>query len=379
MSEPDYRTPGQLLKDLLDQKGWSQAILAAVLDVDKTVINKMITGKRSVDATMALVLSEVFGEEPERFMELQLSFDLAQAKITMRPDPMRATRAQLLSDFPVQDMIQRGWLDARDMKSLPAIESSLAKFFESETAAGIESLPHAAKKTNVAEDVSPVQLAWIYRVRKIAREMIVAPYSKKKGQAALGQLSSLLQSPEEARHVPRLLAESGIRFVIVEELKGSKIDGVCFWLDDKSPVIGMSLRFDRIDNFWFVLRHEIEHVLQEDGKVLIALDSDLEGEAGGVGDGIPEFERNANAAAAAFCVPQDALDRFIKRKSPLFAERDLIGFSKTQSLHPGLVAGQLQRVTGRYELFRKHLVPVKKHVAPSALVDGWGDVVPLNS
>jgi len=34
------------------------------------------------------------------------------------------------------------------------------------------------------------------------------------------------------------------------------------WLDDKSPVIALSMRFDRIDNFWFVLRHELEHVLR---------------------------------------------------------------------------------------------------------------------
>ncbi|KAI1694314.1 hypothetical protein Ddc_22202 [Ditylenchus destructor] len=52
----------------------------------------------------------------------------------------------------------------------------------------------------------------------------------------------------------------------VEALSGSKIDGACFWLDAHKPVIGMTLRFDRIDNFWFVLRHEIEHVLREDGR-----------------------------------------------------------------------------------------------------------------
>ena len=47
-----------------------------------------------------------------------------------------------------------------------------------------------------------------------------------------------------------------------EALPSSKIDGVCLWLDQHSPVIGMSLRFDRIDNFWFVLGHEIEHALK---------------------------------------------------------------------------------------------------------------------
>ena len=62
------------------------------------------------------------------------------------------------------------------------------------------------------------------------------------------------------------MMECGVRYIIVEGLPGGKIDGVCFWLDPRSPVIGMSLRFDRIDNFWLVLRHEIEHVLCGHGK-----------------------------------------------------------------------------------------------------------------
>jgi HTH-type transcriptional regulator/antitoxin HigA len=76
----------------------------------------------------------------------------------------------------------------------------------------------------------------------------------------------LLYAPEESRHVPRLLLECGVRFILVEKLPQADIDGVCFWLDAKSPVIGMSTRRDKIDNFWFVLRHEIQHVLERHGQ-----------------------------------------------------------------------------------------------------------------
>ena len=90
-------------------------------------------------------------------------------------------------------------------------------------------------------------------------------------------------SPEAAGKVPRILTESGIRFVIVEALSSSKIDGVCFWLDDFSPVIGLTLRFDRIDNFWFVLRHELEHVIQRHGRSAAMFDAELEGDRAGTG------------------------------------------------------------------------------------------------
>jgi HTH-type transcriptional regulator/antitoxin HigA len=175
------------------------------------------------------------------------------------------------------------------------------------------------------------------------------------------------------------MMECGIRFVIVESLPSSKIDGVCFWVDGRSPVIGMSLRHDRIDNFWFVLRHEIEHVLREHGKVTAMLDTELEKERAGTGSDVPEEERVANEAAANFCVPRSKLESFIARKSPMFAERDIRGFAATLDVHPGIIAGQLQHETGRYDLFRNHLVKIRSIVTPNAYVDGWGDVAPIGA
>src|SRR5207248_9126683 len=120
---------------------------------------------------------------------------------------------------------------------------------------------------------------------------------------ALGQLEPLMIAPEEVRQVPAVLASCGVRFVIIEKLPQARIDGACFWLDEQSPVIAMSVRRDTIDNFWFVVRHEIEHVLREDGKDQEIID-DLEGKKGGTGDDLPEEERAANATASAFCAPR---------------------------------------------------------------------------
>jgi HTH-type transcriptional regulator / antitoxin HigA len=92
---------------------------------------------------------------------------------------------------------------------------------------------------------------------------------------------------------------------------------------------------------------------------------------------VSEEERVANGAAADFCVPRKKMDAFIARKAPFFAERDLLGFAKTLNVHPGLIAGQLQHRTGRYDRFRNHLVKIRSIVAPGAMVDGWGDVAPV--
>lgn len=377
--EGDYRTPGQLIKALLEERGWSQRVLAVVLGVERSSITRLVSDRRPVDAQMALALGEIFSVPAERFLEIQHSFDLAKARLVARPDPARAIRARLFGDLPVAEMITRGWLDAEDMEDVPQVEKALAKFFRVPSANEIETLPHAAKKTNVGEDVTPVQLCWLYRVREIASEMIVPRYTPAAGRNAVEKLSALLSAPEEARRAPRILAESGIRFLVVESLSSAKIDGVCFWLNEAAPVIGLTMRFDRMDNFWFVLRHELEHVLRGHGKEAPALDTELDREKAGTGPDVGEEEGVANKAAADFCVPADKLKRFIARKSPIFAERDILGFAKTLGVHPSLVAGQLQHHTGRYDRFRSHIVKIRSAVTPSAVVDGWGDVAPTGT
>jgi HTH-type transcriptional regulator/antitoxin HigA len=360
----DFRTPGQLIQSLLAEKGWNQRVLAMVLGVEQPLISGLISGKRAVDARRALALAEVFDVPAERFMDLQLSYDLAQARIVTRPDPTRANRAQLFGQLPVAEMITRGWVMAGDIRDVPKVESGLAAFFGVRSVSEIEFLPHAAKRTIVAGEVSATQLAWLYRVRQIARKMVVPKYSTAAMVDAMTRLRELLASREEARKAPRILAEAGVRLVVVESLTGAKIDGACFWLDDRSPVIGLSLRFDRIDNFWFVLRHECEHVLRGDGRTTMILDVELEKERGGIGGDLDAQELAANRAAAEFCVPQKTLQQFIARKAPIFTD-------------PGLVAGQLQRSTSRYERFRNHLTKIRDVVLPNVLHDGWGDVAPV--
>jgi HTH-type transcriptional regulator/antitoxin HigA len=352
-------------------------VLALVLGVEETAVYRLISDKRTMDAGTALLLGEVFEVPPERFLELQQSYDLAKARISARPDPDRSHRARLFAALPVGEMIKRGWLDVEDVRDWPRVEAALTSFFQASSLDEIEILPHAAKKTNVTEGTTPAQLAWLYRVKEIANEMLAPRYSPVSARHAVAKLSALLNAPEEARKAPRILAECGIRYVIVEPLTSTKIDGVCFWLNDECPVIAMSLRFDRIDNFWFVLRHELEHVLRSHGRSVIAIDTELDGPRAGVGQEIEAEERLANAAAADFCVPKELLQRFVARKEPFFAERDIIGFSRTLKIHPGLVAGQIQHYTGKYKRFRSHLAPVRSIVSLSATVDGWGDIAPV--
>ncbi|MGC9966227.1 MAG: ImmA/IrrE family metallo-endopeptidase [Syntrophobacteraceae bacterium] len=380
MEDEDFRTPGQMVEALLVERGWTQRVLAIILGVGETGVNKLIAGKQPLTADMALLLCEVFdlpAESAEKFLDLEKRYELARARMVARPDPGRAMRARLFGGLPITEMSKRGWLDVDDIKDVPQVERSLAKFFKVDSVNEIAIPAHAAKKTDASTRVTSTQLAWIYRVKEIADEMLTARYSSSSVRNAVSLLSKLLSAPEEARKVPRILAECGIRYVIVESLPSAKIDGVCLWLNDTSPVIGMTLRYDRIDNFWFVLRHELQHVLCGHGRVDAMLDAELEGERAGTGPNISEEERVANGVAAEFCVPQKTIESFIARKSPFFNNRDILGLANTLQIHPGLIAGQLQHRTGRYDRFRQHLAKIRYAVTPSAAVDGWGDIFPV--
>lgn len=357
--------PGEFLREELEAREWSQQELADILDRPPRLISELIAGKRAITPETARGLSDAFGTSAEYWMSLESQYQLSKVRVA---NDHVARKARLYSKFPVREMLRRGWVRASE--NLEVLEQRFCEFFAISNMDAEPALGHSAKKTHATMDATPLQLAWLFRVRAMAVQQKVPPYSKEKLLVAVERLKTLILAPEETRHVPRLLAESGVRLVFVESMAGSKLDGACFWLEDDKPIIGMTLRYDRIDNFWFVLRHEIEHVLREDGKTEhgAVIDTDVGDDKGD----LPEREVRANEAGAEFCVPMDQLENFIARVQPYFSEQKVLLFAQRINVHPGLVVGQLQRKLDRHDFLRKHQVKVRSFVLPSADADGWG-------
>jgi HTH-type transcriptional regulator/antitoxin HigA len=364
--------PGSYIREELEERGWSQRDLAYILGRREESVNLIISGKRRISVDMAKALEEAFDVPAEFFINLQNVYDLSRTK---EPDPGIKIRAQFYqSSYPIREMIKRGWLEDTHPSLL---EIQMARFFEVDNVMEIPHLSHAAKKTNYKK-MPPNQVAWLFRVKQIATSINVPRYSENKLQKALSNLEKLTSDPEETRHIPRILMECGIRYIIVETLPMTKIDGVCFWLDNYSPVIGMTVRHDRIDNFWFVLMHEIKHILEKHGKKYEIIDTELEGDLASPDGPVSLEEKIANLGATEFCVPRVAMDSFYKRKYPYISEQDIIGFAQKMQRHPGIVVGQLHNKTKDYRYFRKYLVKIREHLFPSALIDGWGQIAPVS-
>lgn len=365
-------SPGEYLNDALVARGWSQVDFADIIGRSAPVVNQIITGKRSITPGIAKELAAALDTSAMLWLNLEAAYrlDSDAAPVSHRI----ARHARLRGKFAVREMVKRGWIEGS--KDPEELEKQVLKFFNISDVDETPRLAHAAKKTatlGYPEDLNAAQRAWLFRVKQIAVAMSVPAYSESALREAASELRTLLLPPEGVQQVPKMLTECGVRFVIVEHVASSRIDGVTFWLDGKSPVIGMSLRLDKIDNFWFVLRHEIEHVLNRHGREEAIVDADSDTPQVNVS----EDERIANRAGADFCVPDSEMSDFIRQTNPLFSEEKVLNFAWRMQVHPGLVVGQIQRRTGRWKLFHQHLVKIRHLVTTTAMTDGYGQIIPI--
>ncbi len=359
--------PGVYIREELEARGWSQRDLAFILGYSEQTITKVISGKSGISAEMAKALGEAFGTSASLWAGLQKEWELREAR---DPDPSIKARAELQNKYPIREMISRGWLEEAEQSVL---QMQFDRFFELEANDNVN-FAAAARKTD--DRHSPEEEAWLYRVRQLAREIAVPPYSADKLKSALPRLRALMVDPEDIRFVPEILRECGVRFVIVEKLHNCKIDGVCTWIGNE-PVIGVTVRHNRLDNFWFVLIHEIEHALRghgKDGNEIIDSKLDDPDADAAMGADIQEQEAEADHAAKNFGFPYEKLLSFYSRKAPYIREQDVIGFSSLNEVHPAIVVGQIQFLKKDYAWLKRWLVPVRQHILPTSIVDGFGTI-----
>ena len=366
--------PGTFITEELEARGWQQVDLAYILGMLPQQLSPLLTGKANITPDMAAALGEAFDMPADFFANLQKMYDLYKAKPV---DPGVRTRASWVSFFPVRDMIKRGWIEETE----PALlDLQMMRFFGKNRIDDIPFIgngtivPHAAKKSSGYENTTAVQYTWLHRVMKIAGIEDAPLYSEKTLRDNLAKIRSHLLDKDDLIHIPEILRNCGVRFALVEAFSGSKIDGVCVWIDGQ-PAIGMTTRLDRLDNFAFVLRHEIEHILRGDGRDASFSPVDyIEGDYDSA-DG-PEEEVRANKAAAEFCVPKQQLDSFLARKGPFISEQDVLAFAARMEIHPAIVVGQVQHKTKKYAWLRKYQTSIREYLFDWKLVDGWGHRCP---
>ena len=358
--------PGEFLAEELEARGWSQVELAEILGRPPRLISEIIAAKRAVTPETAKGLAAAFGTSAQFWMNLETSYQLSKAQVA-EPDVSR--RARLYGKFPVKEILKRGWIETSG--NIEVLEQRFLEFFGMPTMDAAPTFAHAAR-TTVYEGPTINKLAWLNRAKQVAQVVQVAKFSAQALRNAIPDLRRRMEDIEEIRSVSAILAAVGVRLVIVEHLQGSKMDGACFWING-SPVIALSLRYDRVDNFWFNLFHEIDHVLHGEGKdapIYEIIDQDAQG--------LPANEVRANDAAADYCIPTAEMDGFIARVNPVFSKQAVLGFARRLNIHPGLVVGQLQhRKLIPFSFHKEMLEKIRAVVTSSVLTDGFGNKISL--
>jgi HTH-type transcriptional regulator/antitoxin HigA len=203
----------------------------------------------------------------------------------------------------------------------------------------------------IGEDTRLSTYAWLSRVVLRARQeqrhgARFAPNSlTTEFMQQVAKLSCTDQGPALAQE---FLAMKGISLVVERELSGMKLDGAVVRDDDGSPIIGMTLRHDRLDAFWFTLMHELAHLQRHFGSQAIAFVDDI-----GNVDATDQREREADAIAAEVLIPRAVWARSdaARRRTGEAVE----ALANELRISPAIVAGRIRRESGNWRILTKYL------------------------
>lgn len=189
---------------------------------------------------------------------------------------------------------------------------------------------------------------WVGKVRELAYES-----RRQRGnwrpeslnEAFLSYVAQLSWSESGPRLAQEFLAEKGIALVILPALPKTKLDGAAMLDSEGAPVIGMTIRFDRLDSFWFTLLHEIVHAWKHLPERDIAItDERLEDERD---DDSKEAEANRLARDA-------FIPRTIWKRSDAFlrpSQEAILALADKLHISPAIIAGRLRREKAGYKAF----------------------------
>ena len=250
--------------------------------------------------------------------------------------------------FPIKEMYRRNWFK----ESPGSLEAAVANAEEliKEFVTGYLDNPVQTLARQRVRSGGVVNryalLAWQCRVIALAKKQSVGEKYKRKTitKEWLAKLAHLSCVDNWEKKVIDYLRDSGIRLVIESHLPNTYLDGAAFLLSDGSPVIGITLRFDRFDNFWFVLFHELVHIIKHLHKGDIeSIFDDLEVEA-------EDIEQEADEQAGEILIPESkwntALARYLRSEDSIRDFADEIG------IHPAIVAGKVRKEANNYIILK---------------------------
>ncbi|MBE0454996.1 MAG: transcriptional regulator [Roseovarius sp.] len=335
MDAPD---PIEAIKFRMQQLDMKQSDLAPIFG-SRAKASEVLSGKRDLTLKMIRALHDHLGIPADVLIRNGGGLPTVPAGIE-------------LDRFPVAEMVKRHWIKTKaDWKD--RTEELVQELIT--CAGGREALPKAlfrqggGARANAKTDVHALQ-AWCMHILCKARNAgLKGIYEAGTIDLAflreLARLSTFDEGPKLAKEK---LAKHGIALVVAEHLPKTYLDGAALWTIDQVPVVGMTIRYDRLDNFWFCLLHELAHLGRHfpDGKDEVFIDDLQLRERNHERD--DDREREADEWAQDALIPPALWAEHPARHIPNV--QNVLSLARQADVHPAVVAGRIRHDLHNYRL-----------------------------
>jgi HTH-type transcriptional regulator / antitoxin HigA len=262
--------------------------------------------------------------------------------------------------YPLREMAAKGWFDA--FGDVQGRAEEAIRWLSSKAGTSPGRFTAYCRKNDQARQNAKMDRyafqAWCFQALARASESPIRNRYEEGSITAevLRQVATLSVLPKGPRRAQEFLAQLGIRLVVVEHLKRTYLDGAAILMADGSPVVALTLRYDRIDNFWHSLLHELVHVKNDlgDGCEIVYDDFSIPSTGS-------EIERRADEEAAEALVPSGILPQRPDVLEELDTN-DLLAYARRARVHPAIVAGRIRHDTGNWRKFAR--VVTQEEVKP---------------
>ncbi len=303
-------------------------------------VSEVLSGKRPLTMPMARALHEHLGIPADV---------LLQGSGAKYAEPARDLD---WDRFPLKAMASLGWIPkSRNVRSRAkaVITDLIRRAGGAEVAGAVLYRKSQHVRANAKTDSYALR-AWCWKVLADA-DKCRPRVGYKPGTVTvefLRELARLSWSAEGPRLAKEYLAKHGVPLVAVPHLPRTYLDGAALKLADGTPVIGLTLRYDRVDNFWFCLLHELAHVgrhMDTDGEASFVDDLTLRNVEGGRED---PTEVQADEWAEEALIPRALWETSAVRKRP--TPMAVISLANVLQIHPAIVAGRVRHERRNYRL-----------------------------
>ncbi|GAB4169434.1 MAG: hypothetical protein Tsb0017_17980 [Geothermobacteraceae bacterium] len=339
----DLPDPIEAIRFRMDQAGLKQKDLAPYIG-STSKVSEVLSGKRSLSLAMMRNLHRELGIPAEVLLQEP------GAKLTK---PLAGVEWKR---FPMKDLLKRGWLGDIQVGLAGAKEKAEELLGAWAAPLGEGALEPALLRQHVrsgANADSYALTAWKIRVSLLALEQELPDY--KPGTVTqdfvrdLVKLSYLDDGPVLAQEY---LQKKGIHFVVEKHLPHTHLDGAAIRMPDGSPLVALTLRHDRLDNFWFTLCHELAHIaLHFDGEESMAFFDDLDQHD------VDSFEGDADRWATEALIPGEDWNAANLCQNPTLQR--VRAFAEAHRISPVIPAGRIRKETGNYRLFGRYVARQK--------------------